>query len=78
MSNVISLHAYRERQLAEEHAKALVVFECAAILARRGDPALIALVEEVFGSDFVDERVVESLGASSPRPSSPSMPATRC
>lgn len=64
MSNVINLHAYREKQLAQGHAKALVLFECAAILARRGDPALIALVEEAFGPGFLDERVGESVTAS--------------
>lgn len=71
MSNVVNLNAYREKQLAHDHAKALVVFECAVILARRGDPALIALVEEAFGTDFLDERIVESLSPSKP------VPATR-
>lgn len=76
MSNVINLHAYREKQLAQGHAKALVVFECAAILARRGDPALIALVEEAFGSDFLNERVTESLSPPTPVDSR-RVPATR-
>lgn len=61
MGNVISLQAHKEKQLAQAHAKALVLFECAATLARRGDPALVALVEEAFGADFLEKRVCETL-----------------
>lgn len=66
MSNVVCLQAHRERLEAEAHAKALILFECATILARRSDPALIALIEESFGADFLAKRVVDSLGGVDP------------
>ena len=71
MGDVVSLSAHREKQLAREHARGLVLFECAAALARRGDPALVALIEETFGADFLDQRVSETL-----RPHRPEAPRT--
>lgn len=61
MGNVVSLKAHREKRLAQDHAQALVLYECAAALARRGDAALIALVKEAFGADYLERRVNESL-----------------
>lgn len=61
MGNVVSLQAHREKRLAQDHAEALVLFECAAALARRGDASLIALVKEAFGADYLEQRVTETL-----------------
>lgn len=66
MSNVVCLQAHRDRLEAEAHARALVLYECAALLARRSDPGLIALIEESFGADFLAKRLVDSLGEPAP------------
>lgn len=61
MSEVISLSERRERRVAEEHARALVLFECASQLARQSHPGLLSLIEESFGSSWVEERVRDTL-----------------
>lgn len=57
MGAVISLHERKERLVAEEHARALVLFECAAHLARTAHPGLVDLINEAFGPEFIEERV---------------------
>ena len=57
MDNVISLRNFRERNETEKHARALVLFECAADLARREHLGLLKLVEQIYGSDWVEDRV---------------------
>jgi hypothetical protein len=57
MGDVVSLGERRERQLAEQHARALVMFECAANLARQAHPGLVELIREQFGDNWVEERV---------------------
>lgn len=61
MPNVISIREVRERREAEEHAEALVLYECATTLARQNNPALRRVIDEVFGKTFVDERVREAV-----------------
>ncbi len=61
MADVVSLVEVRQRRETEEHARALVLFECAASLARQQHPGLLALVDEAFGSEWVEARVQETL-----------------
>lgn len=61
MADIVSLQEVRDRRNAEEHARALVVFECAAALARQNHPQLLQLIEQAFGAGWVDERVRETL-----------------
>jgi hypothetical protein len=61
MGNVVALSNYRNRRAAEEHVRALVLFECAAHLARQNHAGLNALVDEVFGAGWVEQRIVETL-----------------
>ena len=63
MSNIVSLQAVREQrerqkeqQERRQHAEALVLFECAALLARKQHPELIAVVEKAFGPGFLAKR----------------------
>ena len=57
MGDVISLGARREQRDAEQHARALVLFECAVNLARQEDPGLLRLVEQTFGATWLEDRV---------------------
>lgn len=61
MSEVISLSDVRERRVAEQHARALVMFECAASLARQAHPALMQLIEQSFGTEWINARVRETV-----------------
>lgn len=61
MADVISLEQRRQRRIAEEHARALVMFECAAALARQAHPALMQLIEQSYGREWIDQRVKETL-----------------
>lgn len=57
MGTVVSLQERREQQAVQDHARALVLFECAAILARRRHPALMQLIEESFGREEIEQRI---------------------
>jgi len=57
MGNVVSLRERAERKQAEEHARALVLSELAAVLVRQQSPALLRLIAETFGPDEVERRV---------------------
>jgi hypothetical protein len=57
MGDVISLQERREKRSLEEHARALVLFECAAILARRRHSALLRVVEDAFTPEEIEDRV---------------------
>lgn len=61
MGKLISLQERRDAVVAEEHARALVLFECAAILARRRDSGLMHLVNEAFGADEIERRIQATL-----------------
>jgi len=74
MGEVVSLAAVRNRRAAEEHVRALLLFECASTLARREDPELLALVTRRFGPDWFEARVAASL---SNRAESAEVPAPR-
>jgi hypothetical protein len=56
MGEVISLQERIDQRAAEEHARALVLFECASILARRRHPGLLKLVEQAFTREELQER----------------------
>lgn len=58
--DVIDLERVRERRVAEKHARALVLFECAATLARRQHPGLMKLIDESFGREWFEDRVRET------------------
>lgn len=57
MGEVVDLQERRERKHAEDHARALILFECASILARREHPGLVRLINEVFGEAEIELRV---------------------
>lgn len=57
MGDVISLRARREQLDAEGHARALVLFECAANLARTEHAGLVRLIEQTYGPGWLDQRV---------------------
>ncbi len=61
MSNVISLEKHRTQRDAEAHARALVIFEGAAALARQASPELLYLIEQSFGAGWIEERVRATL-----------------
>jgi hypothetical protein len=61
MGNVVDLRQRREQKAAEEHSRALVVFEYAALLARQRNPALLRLIDDVFGAGEVERRVQDTL-----------------
>ncbi len=61
MADVVSLAEVRQRREAEEHARALVLFECAAALARQSHPGLLRVIEEAYGTDWIAARVRETL-----------------
>jgi hypothetical protein len=61
MAELISLAERRERRAAEEHARALVIFECAAALARQNHAGLLDLIQLAYGPQWVEERVRETL-----------------
>lgn len=61
MSEVISLAERRQKRSAEEHARALVIFECAAALARQAHPGLLRLIEQSYGHEWLATRVQETL-----------------
>jgi hypothetical protein len=61
MAAVISLEARRRRKVDEEHARGIILFECAATLARRKHPALLKLIEESFGTQWLEDRIQETL-----------------
>lgn len=61
LADIISLKDRRERQQASEHARALVLHECAAQLARQAHPGLLKLIAENFGADFIESRVRDTI-----------------
>lgn len=75
MADVISLAERRQKRTAEEHARALVMFECAAALARQSHPALLQLIEQSYGREWIEQRVKETLTPRKRREPSESSPA---
>ena len=61
MAQVISLEERRERQMAEAHARAMVLFECATQLARQAHPGLMSLIDQSYGPGWVEDRVRDTI-----------------
>lgn len=60
MGEVVSLSVVRDRREAAEHARALLLHECATRLARDEHPELLGLIERTFGAGWLEERVREA------------------
>lgn len=56
-AEVVSIDLLRRRREDRAQARAIALYEGAVTLARMEHPKLVQLVEEVFGDDWLDERI---------------------
>lgn len=56
-AEVVELEELRRRRESRTLARSLALIEAAKELARRGEPALVALVERAFGDGYLARRV---------------------
>lgn len=66
-ADVVPIELLRRRREDRAQARAIAMYEGAVTLARMEHPKLVALVQEVFGEAWLDDRIRR---ASEPAPSS--------